>query len=134
MADLIAIPFQRILKYHLLLKEIVNSTVETHPDYNHIEKAYKFMLDISDYLNEAKRDSEMMDKIAAIEMNMIDLKMLKNASLVEYGRLLKNKAIRIKSSFDDDKIKKRYVFLFERAIILCKPIESAKFIFKECKI
>lgn len=134
LADLIALPLQRILKYHLLLKEIVKQTPESHPDYNQIVKAYKFMIDLGEYLNEAKRDSEMLDTISAIQGSITDLTMPENTFLFDYGRLLKDGEIKVKSSFDDNKIRSRYVFLFDKVIVMCKVIKGTQYSFKEGKI
>ena len=85
LTDLIVLPMQRILKYHLLLKEIVKQTPETHPDYGSIVKSYKIMIDLGEYLNEAKRDSEMLDTINAIQNSITDLIMPENTVLYDYG-------------------------------------------------
>lgn len=77
---------QRILKYHLLLKEIVKQTPESHADYHSIVKAYKIMIDLGSYLNEIKRDSEMLDTIAAIQNSITDLIMPDNTILCDYGK------------------------------------------------
>lgn len=86
LTDLIVLPMQRILKYHLLLKEIVKQTPETHPDYGSIVKSYKIMIDLGEYLNEAKRDSEMLDTINAIQNSITDLIMPENTVLYDYGK------------------------------------------------
>lgn len=86
MTDLIVLPMQRILKYHLLLKEVVKQTPESHPDYSAIVKSYKIMIDLGEYLNEAKRDSEMLDTINAIQNSITDLIMPENTVLYDYGK------------------------------------------------
>lgn len=78
---------QRILKYHLLLKEIVKQTPESHPDYGPIVRSYKIMMDLGEFLNEAKRDSEMLDTINAIQNSITDLIMPENTVLYDYGKL-----------------------------------------------
>lgn len=86
LTDLIVLPMQRILKYHLLLKEIVKQTPESHPDYSSIVKCYRIMMDLGEYLNEAKRDSEMLDTINAIQNSITDLIMPENTVLYDYGK------------------------------------------------
>ena len=130
LTDLIALPMQRILKYHLLLKEIVKQTPEIHSDYNLIVKAYKIMIDLGEYLNEAKRDSEMLDTISAIQSSITDLTMPENTVLYDYGRLLKDGEVKVRSH-DDNKIKTRYVFLFDKVIVMCKAIKGMQYSFKE---
>ena len=53
--DLLAVPMQRILKYHLLLKETVAQTRQTHEEYLNLQGAYEAMLDVAEYINEVKR-------------------------------------------------------------------------------
>ena len=53
--DLLAVPMQRILKYHLLLKETVSQTRPSHEEYPSLQSAYEAMLDVAEYINEVKR-------------------------------------------------------------------------------
>ena len=50
--DLLAVPMQRILKYHLLLRELMSNTAQSHEEAKTIQSAYEAMLDVSDYINE----------------------------------------------------------------------------------
>ena len=53
--DLLAVPMQRVLKYHLLLKELLAHTLSVHEKFISLEKARhggRFVI------NEVKRDSE----------------------------------------------------------------------------
>lgn len=43
---------QRVLKYHLLLRELMSHTASTHEEAKTIQSAYEAMLDVSDYINE----------------------------------------------------------------------------------
>lgn len=52
--DLLAVPMQRILKYHLLLNQLMHNTSQDHPDSHTINLAYDAMLDVADYINEVK--------------------------------------------------------------------------------
>ena len=53
--DLLAVPMQRILKYHLLLASLSGSESTTDTV---LHQAYEAMLDVSSFINEVKRDSE----------------------------------------------------------------------------
>ena len=46
---------QRVLKYHLILRELMSNTAATHEEYHLIQQAYEAMLDVSDYINEVSR-------------------------------------------------------------------------------
>ena len=45
---------QRVLKYHLILRELMSNTAATHEEYHLIQQAYEAMLDVSDYINEVR--------------------------------------------------------------------------------
>ncbi len=69
--DLLAVPMQRVLKYHLLLRELVSHTPSHHEEYASLKEAYDAMLDVSEYINEVKRDSEQLLIIAEIQVRCI---------------------------------------------------------------
>lgn len=50
--DLLAVPMQRVLKYHLILRELEKATPIVHPDKSSIGEALEAMLDLSLYINE----------------------------------------------------------------------------------
>ena len=50
--DLLTVPMQRVLKYHLILRQLMSNTAPTHEEYHLIQQAYEAMLDVSDYINE----------------------------------------------------------------------------------
>ena len=95
--DLLAVPVQRILKYHLLLHVMVKSTPETHEDYKSYQQAYETMLDVSAYINEAKRDAELMHNIREIQKSITMFSLPENMSLIDYGRLKKDGELKVQS-------------------------------------
>ena len=72
LVDLLTVPMQRILKYHMLLQRLVHQTAEVHEDYHSIQQAYDSMLDVSEFINEVKRVSEQLDLIKAIQVSITD--------------------------------------------------------------
>ena len=48
--DLLAVPMQRVLKYHLLLRELLSHTSISHEEYPHVQQAYEGMLDVAGQL------------------------------------------------------------------------------------
>ncbi|XP_065290512.1 guanine nucleotide exchange factor VAV2 isoform X2 [Dermacentor albipictus] len=118
--DLLSVPMQRVLKYHLLLKELMKNTAESHEDYNGLEKALQTMLDLAHYINEVKRDNETLQIIADIQASITDVDLPQNMELKDYGRLLKDGELKIKSHDDNNKIKNRYIFIFDRMMLMCK--------------
>ncbi|XP_022668184.1 protein vav-like isoform X2 [Varroa destructor] len=116
---LLCVPIQRVLKYHLLLKELVKNTLPQHDDYLGLEKALEAMLDLSAYINEVKRDSEMLQIIGDIQSSITDYHLPRNVQLRDHGRLLKDGEVKVKSHRDQG-VKNRYVFVFDRVLLLCK--------------
>eukprot|EP01119_Soliformovum_irregulare_P010583 TRINITY_DN2614_c0_g1_i2.p1 TRINITY_DN2614_c0_g1~~TRINITY_DN2614_c0_g1_i2.p1 ORF type:complete len:677 (+),score=206.56 TRINITY_DN2614_c0_g1_i2:111-2141(+) len=63
-------PVQRLCKYPLLVKELLNNTPESHSEYEDLRKAYEKINTVVDYINEKKREAEALTglkRICAIE-------------------------------------------------------------------
>ena len=133
--DLLSLPMQRILKYHLLLGELIKSTAETHEDAAGLKQAHDMMLDIGGFINEVKRDTETLEIIADVQRSIIDLSMPNNFELRDYGRLLKDGELRVRSHDDPRmRIKSRYVFIFDKMILMCKALRHLQYSYKDAII
>ena len=55
MASLMIAPVQRIPRYQLLLRDLMNRTSQTHSDYKNIEEAMKLVMSIAGSINEQMR-------------------------------------------------------------------------------
>lgn len=62
--SLLVKPVQRILKYPLLLDQLLEVTPENHPDYNYLDVAAREMKGISMRINEMKRRADLMEQVA----------------------------------------------------------------------
>lgn len=131
--DLLSLPMQRVLKYHLLLNELIKCTSESNDDYGGLKKAYESMVDLGQYINEVKRDSETLQIINDIQHSITDLDMPENTELKDYGRLLKDGELKLKSQ-DDTKQKSRYIFVFDKVMLMCKSIRGEQYSYKEALI
>ncbi|CAH1785616.1 unnamed protein product, partial [Owenia fusiformis] len=119
--DLLSVPMQRVLKYHLLLRELVKQTDKMHEDRQGLEKALEAMQDLSLYVNEVKRDHETIQTTMEIQANIVDLALPVNTSLKDYGRLLKDGELRVKSHEDTrTRPSNRCIFLFDKVMLMCK--------------
>uniref|UniRef100_T1KFD3 Protein vav n=1 Tax=Tetranychus urticae TaxID=32264 RepID=T1KFD3_TETUR len=115
------------------MMELIKNTHESHDDYYGLQQAYEAMIDIGDYINEVKRDSETLQIIAGIQVNIVDLDMPENTELKDYGRLLRDGEVKIK--FNDEKcLKSRYVFVFDKVMLMCKSLKGEQFSYKEALI
>ena len=128
--DLLAVPMQRVLKYHLLLKELLTHTPMTHEEYHSVEKAYEAMVDVSEYINEVKRDSEQIHIISDIQSSISDLP--DGLDLRDHGgRLRKDSELKVQSHEANPKTKVRYVFVFDQLMMMCKPSKGDTYSFKD---
>ncbi|KAH1012920.1 hypothetical protein HUJ05_011993 [Dendroctonus ponderosae] len=59
--DVLSVPMQRILKYHLLLEKLIELTDKNHDEYSELKTAWESMLDVARYINEAHRDVEHLN-------------------------------------------------------------------------
>ncbi|XP_017869542.1 PREDICTED: protein vav [Drosophila arizonae] len=120
--DILSVPMQRILKYHLLLDKLVKETSPLHEDYRSLERAKDAMIDVSQYINEVKRDSDHLVIIQKVKDSIFDLNLPHNGNdLLQYGRLLLDGDLHIKAH-EDQKTKMRYAFVFDKILILVKPL------------
>ena len=139
--DLLAVPMQRVLKYHLLLRELLSHTPMTMEEYHSIRQAYDAMLDVADFINEAKRDSEQLNIIREIQNSITDYTSLlppgvATLELKDYGRLRKDGELKIlnhdhSSGSSSAKTKVRYVFVFDQVMLMCKAARGDHYTFKD---
>lgn len=134
MTDLLRLPYQRILKYHLLFGELLKQTDVDHSAKELIEKTKQSMSEVGNYLNECQRDKENLSYIeqlnkhfinnndsaasskassSALYSNSFNLNLLK-----DFGHYIKDDKFIIKSN--DSSASTRSFFLFEKALIVCK--------------
>uniref|UniRef100_A0A8C5I3V6 Guanine nucleotide exchange factor VAV3-like n=1 Tax=Gouania willdenowi TaxID=441366 RepID=A0A8C5I3V6_GOUWI len=99
--DLLVVPMQRVLKYHLLLQVDVFHS--------------KRVLDLAQYVNEVKRDNETLREIDQYQRSIENL----YQPLITYGRPKGDGEVRLVSSIDRRK-QDRHIFLFDVAAIVCK--------------
>ncbi|KAH8362417.1 hypothetical protein KR200_006622, partial [Drosophila serrata] len=122
--DILSVPMQRILKYHLLLDKLVKETSPQHEDYRSLERAKEAMIDVSQYINEVKRDSDHLVIIQKVKDSIFDLHLLQNGNgcdLLQFGRLLLDGELNIKAH-EDQKVKLRYAFVFDKILIMVKAL------------
>ena len=62
MSSILIKPVQRILKYPLILYELVKCTDDNHPDKAEVEEAWKTMTAVASHINEYKRRKDLVSK------------------------------------------------------------------------
>ncbi|KAM8934308.1 guanine nucleotide exchange factor VAV2 [Pelodytes ibericus] len=112
--DLMVIPMQRVLKYHLLLKELLSHSAEC-PERHTLKEALEAMQDLAMYINEVKRDKETLKKISEFQNSIENLQV----KLEEFGRPKIDGELKVRSMVNQTK-QDRYLFLFDKVVIVCK--------------
>ncbi|CAF98144.1 unnamed protein product [Tetraodon nigroviridis] len=123
--DLLMVPMQRVLKYHLLLQELVKHTTDLK-DKENLRMALDAMRDLAQCVNEVKRDNEVIKQITTFQLSIENLA----HSLALYGRPKIDGELKMctpekKSKHD------RFAFLFDKAMFVCKKKSGETFELKE---
>ncbi|XP_029030138.2 proto-oncogene vav isoform X2 [Betta splendens] len=123
--DLLMVPMQRVLKYHLLLQELVKHTTDA-ADKENLRTALDAMRDLAQCVNEVKRDNEIIKQITTFQLSIENM----TQSLAFYGRPKIDGELKISSSEKRCK-QDRYAFLFDKAMFVCKKKSGEMFELKE---
>ncbi|XP_075705731.1 rho guanine nucleotide exchange factor 38-like [Rhinoderma darwinii] len=67
MGSLVIKPIQRVMKYPLLLCELLNSTPACHPDFRTLQEAFTAIKDINGNINELKRRKDLVLKYRRVD-------------------------------------------------------------------
>ncbi|XP_066516543.1 proto-oncogene vav-like isoform X2 [Hoplias malabaricus] len=123
--DLLMVPMQRVLKYHLLLQELVKHTVDP-TDKENLRTALDAMRDLAQCVNEVKRDNEIIRQITAFQLCIENMAQ----SLALFGRPKIDGELKICSPEKKSK-QDRYAFLFDKALLVCKKRSGESMELKE---
>uniref|UniRef100_A0A8C4LXZ1 Vav guanine nucleotide exchange factor 2 n=1 Tax=Equus asinus asinus TaxID=83772 RepID=A0A8C4LXZ1_EQUAS len=104
--DLLVVPMQRVLKYHLLLK-VSHRRGRARGQW--------LREDLAMYINEVKRDKETLKKISEFQSSIENLQV----KLEEFGRPKIDGELKVRSIVNHTK-QDRYLFLFDKVVIVCK--------------
>ncbi|XP_073457960.1 rho guanine nucleotide exchange factor 38 [Aquarana catesbeiana] len=67
MGSLMIKPIQRVMKYPLLLCELLNSTPQCHPDFKTLQDAFTAIKDVNGNINELKRRKDLVLKYRRVD-------------------------------------------------------------------
>ncbi|XP_067259436.1 proto-oncogene vav-like isoform X1 [Chanodichthys erythropterus] len=123
--DLLMVPMQRVLKYHLLLQELMKHTVDQQ-DKENLRTALDAMRDLAQCVNEVKRDNEIIRQITTFQLCIENM----SQSLALYGRPKIDGELKICSPEKKSK-QDRYAFLFDKALLVCKKRSGESLELKE---
>ncbi|KAL2086401.1 hypothetical protein ACEWY4_017460 [Coilia grayii] len=123
--DLLMVPMQRVLKYHLLLQELMKHTVSP-ADKENLRNALDAMKDLAQCVNEVKRDNEIMKQITSFQLSIENM----TTSLALFGRPKMDGELKVCTSEKKSK-QDRYAFLFDKAMVVCKKKSGESFEMKD---
>lgn len=126
LGELLTVPMQRVLKYPLMLRELAKLSVKEsasdglEKDKEAFEQAVEAMQDVAAYINECKRDAEIAHTVEHIVRSVDGFAKSAANALSDCGRFLKDGELRLTSSSSSKSTGSRYVFLFEKCLVVCK--------------
>ncbi|XP_077460844.1 proto-oncogene vav [Stigmatopora argus] len=123
--DLLMVPMQRVLKYPLLLQELVKHTRDS-TEKDNLRTALDALRDLAQCVNEVKRDNEILRQITTFQLSIENM----TQSLALFGRPKMDGELKICSTEKKSK-QERYAFLFDRAMFVCKKKSGESFELKE---
>ncbi|XP_074657929.1 uncharacterized protein LOC141910927 isoform X2 [Tubulanus polymorphus] len=117
-------PVQRILKYHLLLQNMLNNVDESMDGYETISEALSGMTNMARHINEMKRKHEHAVRIQEIQSILYQWQ---GEDLTTYGELLAEDTFRMYGAKAY-----RHLFLFEKTLLITKRKEDGSLSCKAC--
>jgi hypothetical protein len=109
-------PVQRLLKYPLLLREMLKATTETAPmDYIAIKTASELMTKVATNINEIKRNGDITKYVTGLQDRLVGWD---GPHLSTFGTLKDAGDFKVADSAN--KRSSRQVLLFEYGILICK--------------
>lgn len=105
-------PVQRILKYHLLLQEIVKHFDVDKEGYEVVEEAIETMTGVAWYINDMKRKHEHAVRQQEIQSLLLNWK---GMDLTTYGELVLEGTFRVQRARSE-----RAFFLFDKVLLITK--------------
>ncbi|RDD43410.1 Guanine nucleotide exchange factor VAV3 [Trichoplax sp. H2] len=131
--ELLILPMQRVLRYPLLVSELVKSTPSSHSDYANLQNTLMVLQDIAHCINEIKRDND--DLSVLDQLNSSIVRSQEGTTLPDIfgiGRLISDGDLSVKIVDDNKKPpKSRYCFLFDLALLICKKIGNDMYSLKD---
>ncbi|TGZ71233.1 hypothetical protein CRM22_002751 [Opisthorchis felineus] len=120
LTELLTVPIQRVLKYHLLLEQLRKLTPADHPERTGLLQAHEAMKELAQSINEVKRDLDTISAIDQIQASLLEITLPTDKKLSSYGRRHMDGEVKVVNKVEI-KAKIRYLFLFDKTLLICKP-------------
>lgn len=131
------VPMQRILKYPLLLREIVRGTEKAegnHKDAEGLDKAQAALGSLATLVNESMRHFENIEQLSNSLQKYDGKPLLEFFPFYRHAAqrvILKDDNLAYRGSNEKDKVAKRYCFLYPTAIFVCQPAKKGMYDYKD---
>lgn len=132
LADFLTRPIQHICRQPLLLRELLKSTPQTHPDYEDLVFALDLINDLVDRVNSNAKEVGNIQAITNVEHSVAMLPeglklLMPGRYMLREGRFLRHSGKTGKAPAE------RYLFLFSDMLILTKPkpFSDTEYVFTE---
>uniref|UniRef100_A0AAQ5XF77 Osteoclast-stimulating factor 1 n=1 Tax=Amphiprion ocellaris TaxID=80972 RepID=A0AAQ5XF77_AMPOC len=115
--DLLMVPMQRVLKYHLLLQELVKHTTDP-TEKDNLRTALDAMRDLAQSVNEVKRDNEIIKQITDFQFSFLAVIYLqlrekkKSGETFELKEVIELQRYQIRDETAGQKDNKKWSYLF----------------------
>ncbi|CAI8050161.1 Guanine nucleotide exchange factor VAV2 [Geodia barretti] len=121
LSDLLHVPIQRVLKYPLLMNELLKCVQKQSLPSSQAEKVnlntvIDQLEDLARYINSTKGDAEDMKQIEEVEQSFSEPL---RTPLLQCGRYRLDGELKVKAPCDNGSSKK-WVFLFDKVMLVCR--------------
>ncbi|EGD78550.1 hypothetical protein PTSG_09242 [Salpingoeca rosetta] len=118
---------ERVLRYPLLLKELVKLTAAEDPRLEALQSALSTTQDVAKHVNECKHDIENYAIVQRLEHTLKDYVVGTSGCvpLVDHGRLLIDGDVKLRLE-SDGRAARRYIFLFQRVMLVVQVLSSLR--------
>lgn len=90
---------------------------QTHVDFRGLKAAKKAMIELAEYTNAVKSDSENLEIIQMVKERVVGLKLPEGNDLKMYGLLLHHGELSI-GTVEEKEVRNVYAFIFHKLLIL----------------
>eukprot|EP00092_Neocalanus_flemingeri_P059232 GFUD01070744.1.p1 GENE.GFUD01070744.1~~GFUD01070744.1.p1 ORF type:complete len:905 (+),score=202.84 GFUD01070744.1:37-2751(+) len=134
MGSILIKPVQRILKYPLILNELLKCTENDHQDKNDLKEAVTIMSDVAAFINETKRKKDIVEKYKAEEDTTLSRKISKlnmhsigkKSSRISQKLLTSLGIDYVNKDAEFEEFEKRFSYLTHSVAVFCQNIQRLK--------
>jgi len=126
--DFLIKPIQRICKYPLLFRELLDSTPSVHPDYPFVTKTFQKVVEVTDHVNKITKQNELVMKLNTFDETVQGYpeRMIDSMDRRSYVKDEILTQLIVDSNWKVKEEAKRHIYLFNDIIVLTRPQKRKK--------